>query len=480
LRITYGIRNTQYSPNLHPIRIDPRRLFVLDLLRQRNFGLLWWGGLISFIGDWILFVSLPLYVLNITGSVPAMGALILVGRLPSILLGSIAGVYVDRWDRKWTLVICNVILGFVIAPLIFVQGIEQVWLVYLVSLAGNIVRQFLNPAEDALLPKLVGEDNLVVANALNSMNNNLSRLIGPAVGGVVFAVFGFPTVVLLDVTSFFVAAGMIALIAAPASITRATHAHDEETGERKKGLLREWLDGLDLVRRNRIVYGLFIVLGVNMLAEGMLSVLAVVWVKSTLNGGSIELGWILTAQAVGGLLGSLFVGRVAKFVKPWQFVAWGFILLGIIDFMIFNSGSVWTAVVLMAVVGLPVAGLFAGAMTLLQTSVEDRFRGRVMGAFGTTSALVMLVSTGFASLVGSESNAVLLLSAAAILDVLAGVAAFWLLRGAPAPQEASATPVPADGRLQATDDGRQSQAASRQPEPEQTPALELAGNRSGD
>ena len=452
---------------------------MLDLLRQRNFGLLWWGGLVSFIGDWIMFVSLPLYVLNITGSVAAMGALILVGRLPSIVLGSIAGVYVDRWDRKWTLVITNVVLGFVIAPLIFLQGPEQVWLVYLVSLVGNTVRQFLTPAEDALLPKLVGEGNLVVANALNSMNNNLSRLIGPAVGGVVFATFGFPSVVALDVASFFVAAGMIALIAAPASITRASHAHDEETDAPKKGLLRDWLDGLDVVRRNRVVYGLFVVLGVNMLAEGVLSVMVVVWVQSTLHGGSVELGLALTAQAVGGLLGSLFVGRVAKYVKPWQFVAWGFVFLGIIDFMIFNSGSLWVAIVLMAVVGLPVAGLFAGAMTLLQTSVEDRFRGRVMGAFGTTSALIMLVSTGFASLVGSASNAVLLLSVAAILDLLAGVAAFRLFRDAPSPAEERAAPEP-DAVAESEREPVFAPSARFNSEYEHTPALELAGNRSTD
>ncbi len=95
---------------------------MLALLRQRNFGLLWWGGLISFIGDWVLFVTLPLYVYNMTDSVLAMGSMFFVGRLPSILLGSLAGVYVDRWDRKWTLVISSLLLGPLLLLLLFVQA----------------------------------------------------------------------------------------------------------------------------------------------------------------------------------------------------------------------------------------------------------------------------------------------------------------------------------------------------------------------
>src|SRR5213076_81546 len=100
---------------------------MLNVLRQRNFALLWWGGLISFIGDWALFVSLPLFVYKLTGSVLAMGTMFLISRLPSIFLGSVAGVYVDRWDRKWTLVITNLLLAPLLLPMVLVQSPAQIW-----------------------------------------------------------------------------------------------------------------------------------------------------------------------------------------------------------------------------------------------------------------------------------------------------------------------------------------------------------------
>ena len=401
---------------------------MLDLLRQRNFALLWFGGLISFIGDWILFVGLPVYVYQMTGSVLATGIMFVVGRLPSIAFGSVAGVFVDRWDRRRTMIVANLLVVPLLMPLLLVDSPGEVWIVYLVSLATNTVRQFMDPAENALLPKLVGEENLQTANALNTLNNNLARLIGPAVGGVVLAVFYFPTTVLLDAASFVIAAGMISMISAPPSVTRADPAKEGED-EKKGGLRSEWVEGLKIVRNNRVVASLFALLGVNMIAEGILSVLMVIYVQAVLGGGSVEVGWLLTAQAVGGLVGSLFVGRVSRSVKAWQMVWIGFVLLGVIDLITFNSGVLWVALVLMAIVGVPVTMLQTGVMTLFQMSVEDRFRGRVLGAFGTVSALLLMLSMAFTSVFGEQIGIVPMLSIAAILDILAGVVAWRLLRG---------------------------------------------------
>jgi len=411
---------------------------MLALLRQRNFGLLWWGGLISFIGDWVLFVTLPLYIYNLTGSVLAMGGMFLIGRLPSIFLGSFAGVYVDRWDRKWTLVISSLLLGPLLMLLLFFQSPDQVWIVYVVSLISNTIRQFSNPAENALLPQLVEEDQLITANALNSLNNNLARLIGPALGGLVYGAFGFSTAILVDVASFIIAGGMIALIAAPASVTRPQHDPGDE-GATKRNVWLEWVDGLRVIRSNYVVSSLFIVMGINMFAEGILSLLMFVFVQESLRGGATELGWLLTAQAVGGLLGGLFIGRLGKRYEPWKLVAVGFMLMGIIDFLIFTIPILAVGLILFIVVGIPITGLQAGSQTLFQTSVADRYRGRVMGAFGTTGAILLLVGTAIASTLGNAGNVVWFLSAVGILDFLAGVAAWFLFRSARSTRVRSST-----------------------------------------
>ena len=140
---------------------------MLTLLRQRNFGLLWCGGLISFIGDWVLFVSLPLYILERTGSVVAMGTLFIVNILPGLFLGSVAGVFVDRWDRRHILVATNLMLVPLYSLLLLFTTPDMVWIVYIVGFTGNLIRQLLNPAEMALLPRLVGETDLVTANSLD-------------------------------------------------------------------------------------------------------------------------------------------------------------------------------------------------------------------------------------------------------------------------------------------------------------------------
>jgi MFS family permease len=130
---------------------------------------------------------------------------------------------------------------------------------------------------------------------------------------------------------------------------------------------------------------------------------------------------------------------MSRSIKAWQMVWIGFVLLGIIDLATFNSGVLWVALVLMAIVGVPVTMLQTGVMTLFQTSVEDRFRGRVMGAFGTVSALLLMLSMAFTSVFGEVIGIVPMLSIAAILDIIAGVVAWKLLRGSEAGETA---PVP--------------------------------------
>src|SRR3978361_396742 len=133
---------------------------MLALLRQRNFALLWSSGLISFMGDWAMFVALPLYIFTLTNSVAAMGVLFIVGVLPGIILGSFAGVFADRYDRRLVVIVANLALAPVYVFLLFCTSPDTVWIAYIVSIVANTIRQLLTPAEMALLPKLVKQTDL--------------------------------------------------------------------------------------------------------------------------------------------------------------------------------------------------------------------------------------------------------------------------------------------------------------------------------
>ncbi|TMF78888.1 MAG: MFS transporter [Chloroflexi bacterium] len=151
---------------------------MFSLLRRRDFALVWTASLISATGDWVLFIGLPIYVFQLTGSTLATSAMFVAELVPQIAFGSVAGVFVDRWDRKRTMVAANLILTFAILPLAFVRSADDVWIVYFVAFTESLVARFLRPAEGAMLPRLVDQRDLVAANALGSFASNTSRLGG--------------------------------------------------------------------------------------------------------------------------------------------------------------------------------------------------------------------------------------------------------------------------------------------------------------
>src|SRR3954453_21928701 len=223
---------------------------MFAVLRQRDFGLLWTGGLISVAGDWVLYAALPFFVYERTGSTVATAGMIVAELGPGVVFGSFAGVWVDRLDRRRLLVVTNLLQAAVAGLLLLVTHGSRLWIVYAVAGAQSLLASFSQPAESALLPSLVGPGELVAANALNTLNNRLARLAGVPVGGLLLGLFGLEPVVLLDAVSFLVAAALIALVHAPARVVA------ERTGIRG-----EWLDGLRLIRRDSTIGMLFWVLG---------------------------------------------------------------------------------------------------------------------------------------------------------------------------------------------------------------------------
>ena len=182
------------------------------LLRRRDFGLLWSGGLISETGDWFLLVGLPVWVLQVTGSSLVTATVFLVGLLPGLVVGPLAGVLVDRWDRRRTLVAVSLAQAAFLLPLLAVDGQDRLWIVYLVMAVEAALGQLNDPARNALVPALVPADDRVAANALVNVNGNLARLVGGPLGGILVELAGLPGLVVADAVSFLAGAALIALI----------------------------------------------------------------------------------------------------------------------------------------------------------------------------------------------------------------------------------------------------------------------------
>ena len=414
---------------------------MFAVLRQRNFACLWIGQIVSLTGDWVLFVALPFYIYLLTGSTFATGIMFIVSTIPRLFLGSVAGVFVDRWNRKYTMIITNLIQAGVLLSLLLVHTQQLIWIIYVFAFVDNAVSQFFIPAKTAIIPQLVGEQDLLAANSLNSTSEGLTRLVGPFLGGLLFGLFGLTSVVVIDTISFFFAAVMVALIVLPSRTVSAEQPESSRSagaGDSLAKIGREWLAGLRLVKQERLVAAIFIVAAVAMVGEGLIEVVLTGYVKSVLHGDALVLGWLLSTQAIGGIVGSLLIVRLSKRVQPALLIPLSGLVVGVMIAAIGFIPILAVVLPLMTLIGLSAIGFFVLQFTLLQTSVANEYQGRIFGTFNTLQAVALLFGMGLASGLGDKIGIVPFVIADGGCNILAALLAFVLIRAAQrAPRDAS-------------------------------------------
>ncbi len=403
---------------------------MLAALRQRNFGLLWFGQLISMTGDWVLFIALPFYIFSLTGSALATGIMFMAMTLPRLLFGSLAGVFVDRWDRRRTMIVADLLRAALLLLLLVVRSPEWVWLIYVVAFVESAISQFFNPAKSAIIPQLVGEQDLLAANSLNGLSDALTRLVGPALGGALLGALGLTSVVLTDSVSFLVSGLMIALISLPPTQPQpAAPAPRASASAAWRAVWGEWLAGLKLVKMEYVVAAIFIVMGIAMFGDSIITVLLVPLAKEVMRCDALQLGWLMAAQGVGGLIGGLLVGQMSKALSSRMLIPLGLGITATILLVIVNFPIYTMALALMVLVGIAVMAWAVSAPTLLQMSVADRYRGRVFGTLNTTTALMSLCGMGLAGALGDLIGIVPVLNISGGLYLLSAVVALVMLRG---------------------------------------------------
>lgn len=401
---------------------------MLATIRNRDFALLWLGGLISLAGDWTLNIGLPIALYALTRSILVLSVAMIMGMLPSVLFGSVAGVFVDRWDRRRTLIVSNLLLGALLLPIVFLRSASEIWIVYPILFIESCLEQFTRPAQSALLPSLVGAQHLTPANSLLSVSNNIARLFGPALGGVIAGFFGLRGVALADIASFLLAAALIALIGWRAPVSTIQPARPVG-GHPFSESAREWWDGLKVIFRDRSLALIFSVIAITSIGEGVMGVLFVVFVITSLGGGARELGGMMSAQAVGGLIGGALCGLMgSRLLSRWS-LGVSAALFGVIDLAIFNAPRYFVAlprlpylswfspitllaweVGLFVIVGIPGVAMSTGLQSLLQLRAPERYLGRVFGALGACAALFSIAGAGLAGWWGPRFGAVTLLN----------------------------------------------------------------------
>jgi MFS family permease len=429
---------------------------MLKTLRQRDFALFWLGGLISVAGDWTLIIGLPLYVYLLTGSVLATSVTLISGVAPMILLSSVAGVFVDRWNRQRTLVVVNILLAVGLAPLLLVRSADDVWIVAVVVFVETCLEQFVAPAQSALVPTIVGEEHLVQANSLTALSNNLARLGGPPLGGLIAAQFGLLGIVATDGVSFLLAALCIAGMRV--SSIPARSAVDDTAAQRTSRFMRliqiwrEWTEGLGLISKQQVLRVLVVTLAFAALGEGFFGTLYPVFVYQELDGGPLEIGGLMSAQAVGALIATLLVGWLGARAQSRWVAGLGWIGFGIISLAIcyapvlfprvwsIVTGSdspipiFWVELGLFLAVGIPGLIGSTGTISLLQAHAPDAYRGRVFGTQGALSGIMVLLGAILAGILPGWFGVVTVLGGQGWAKIVCGlimIAFLPALRSAP-------------------------------------------------
>ncbi|NUR07844.1 MAG: MFS transporter [Nocardioidaceae bacterium] len=399
------------------------------LRHRRDLRLLLGAGLVSMTGDWLLGVGLSFSVYALTGSTLASAVTLLAALVPQTLGGLVAGVFVDRWDRKRTMIVANLLLAVGLVPLVLVRDADQIWVVYLVLVFESVVEVFFAPAEQAMLPRVVDEQQtgeLVTANALNSQNQNLARLLGPALGGVAAAVGGIPAVAVLDAATFLVATVLLLRIRTPGRVhaDRLDHPERVVTG-RLAQLRQEWVEGLHASWAATPLRVLLVFCLITSVGEGIMGTLFAPYVRSVLHSGAQTLGVVTSAQAVGGIVGGLVVATFGARWSPVRMLGAGAVVFGLVDLAIFLYPLVlvqaWPAVLGMVVVGLPGAVVVAGMMTLFQQHSTDAQRGRVFALVMLARSLATVVGTTAAGFLGDAVGIVPVLAVQGVGYVVAGL-----------------------------------------------------------
>ena len=384
------------------------------------FRRLWAAGLVSDAGDWLLFIALPLVVYRLTGSALGTSLAFLLELIPAIVLAPVAARLVNRLDRRWLMVVVNAVQAVALLPLLFVHTAADLPLVYVVICAQAALGAAFEPAKNALLPNLVGPKQLVSANALVGLNQNLGRLIGGPLGGVLLAIGDLGLVVAVDAASYALSAILIAAVRPPA--VRSTNGGDAD---------EPVATGLVAVFKRQRMRGPLVVVFVAGIAQGMFVVLFVLFVVDQLNGSDADVGLLRGVQAIGAIAVGLALGFIRQRFTARFLTATSTLVFGVISLITWNlpliTVNIVPYIVLFILVGAPGVVMITGIVTSLQRDSRDAERGSVFTLLGLLSALGQAIGMLAAGTLDTTLGTIALLEIQGCIYLAAGALAMWLM-----------------------------------------------------
>lgn len=425
----------------------------LDVFRNRPFLLLWIAQAATQIGGNMVIFGLTVIISESTGSTTAVSALILTFLLPAVLFSALAGVFVDRMDRRLVLVATNILRGLAFVA-IFLVG-NHLGLIYLLNVTVSTITVFFAPAEAAMIPILVPRKQLLSANGIFTLTLNAAFALGfTLIGPLIVKIAGAPTLIVVVAALYFVAAVFCwTLPSAPAAVredaARDVAGRAREAGAAIESVVGQLREGLAYIRDHREIRWSMIYLGIAASLVGVLGVLGPSFAQRTLGLTADDFVVVVLPLGVGIVMGILLLNAYGRLIPRRRVIEGGMISLGVLLGLMALSGrisnflasSVVTQTVpnlslLTSLLSIVVAvAFFAGvayasvaipSQTQLQEDLPEDVRGRVFGVLNmlvsVASFLPILIVGPIADLLGTT----VVLVVVAVLIAASGIASIYL------------------------------------------------------
>jgi len=353
---------------------------MFSSLKVKNFRIYWFGMFVSLIGTWIQSVAQSWLVFQLTNSAFLLGLVGFLSSIPVFFLSLFGGVLADRMNKRNILIATQsafMLLAFILAILTQMKLITP-YQIMLIALLNGVVMAFDAPSRQAVVVDLVGRENLFNAIALNSAAFNSSRIIGPALAGILVAYIGMSGCFYINGISFL--AAIIALF-----LIRINNLGNNKNNT----ALKDLKDGLKFIQNNPLILALVTMVGIMSLFGISYVILMPIFANEILKVGVKGMALLMSSSGIGALVGALILARLGDFQYKGKFLVLSSLIFSVSLTLFSVSKTYLLSIITLIFIGGGSVAAIALINTILQTKVPDAFRGRVMGVFLLTFAGMM-------------------------------------------------------------------------------------------
>jgi MFS family permease len=401
-----------------PTLTGPRGVIyrVAKALTYRDFRTLWLGAITSTIGTWMQKVAQSWLVLSLTGSAFYLGLDDFLAQLPILLFTMIGGVIADRHDRRRLLIASQYVQmasAFILMALILLD-VVRIWHILALSFLTGLAQAFGGPAYQSLIPSLVSKTDLPNAIALNSIQFNLARVIGPLIAGVALAAWGTAACFGLNGLSFLVVIAALMML-------RVTHTPPAT----RRSLMEEMRGGLDYVKRHQMLITLTVLAFISTFLALPLLTLLPIFAQTIFHRDAGEYAVMMAFSGAGAVAGALVVAWLGKFRHMGRTLLIVQVVFGVLIILFAWSRTLWVSYLLLFVAGAALITVFSLTSSLVQLLAPDELRGRVVSIYMVAFRGGMPLGSLVAGALASVYSAPLVLGVNGVL--LSLVAVYFLI-----------------------------------------------------